>query len=898
MVNKLKAESSKSGLAPSNAFVLVEWGSILLQYCADSSTAWAEWGNDLILSVAQVLELCVSSNTKPNVKYSARIVTRRALRRLFNKDNDTGKDAIEAVVYQLTEKSQPLGLRSAIFLGVVAGVCARLPARRPDLEACKGQYYSFYVREIVGSRSTVPLHVATAFDDLFQNFTTVEDLLMVLSPAFEKALLRAPEVVLDLLPSLVGSLPATIDLAQILAEHLLKPLLSNIKSQNPGIRNRAFSAFSVLIGRSRDESYIEKVSGEILTPLTTSKLAGAEQRALHARMLSQIPLLPLRSRVICENLAQVVNKEPNEMALGAEAHALTHNFSSFLVSDLETIPSNFALIFDAYLKGLGDKRPGTRKAWALRIGDLLWPLTSTPSNLLTAQFVDAVTPKLLDNFDEIVLNPPNAGQSGSLIIAYVVTALSKFMLNTVQSEKTRPLVLKAKIHDRALSLSPKPSFLLSHRMYTKLLDYDGYIWMIRALEACSGGLSNVEKALPTSDAWVQAFLYLMTAAELSFKVQKEAAAAMTNVYLERPALISDIVVKGLWNWYRNVEIEERDTSAIAARTGNAKLHLAVRSICLLPTEVRSKATSIENDILQTQLINMLVLSRPEILPNVSWIELCLRVGQDPGYLARTHGAQCLKKVESCRSLADLGKWSSISTIELAANNTLADLAFVAPDTIIPLLLEEIEMELRPEDIYKYGPTEVAISRVPEGTLHVDVLHNENRGLTVDKSSRDYDTIKWEEEIRKQVAQKRGQEKKLTPDEKARVNAQLAKESAIRQDVKRLESRLKKGIGIIYALATGPPTDAGMWLGRSLKALLGIITARAGDILGGVADETYIACASLVSSRLGALREFIGIATIRALGFSTLPIHLEQEPLRGETTLSSTGLRRLTKVQIL
>lgn len=894
MVNQLKAESSKPGLAPSNAFVLVEWGSVLLQHCADNSTAWAKWGQDLVLAEAQVLELCYSSNAKPTVKHSALVVTRRALRRLFNKDSETGKAAIEAVVFQLTEKSQPLGLRSAIFLGAVAGVCARLPAERTVLEACKGQYYSFYVRDIVGSRSTVPQHVAAAFEELFQNFTTVEDLLTVLSPPFEKALLRAPEVVLDLLPPLVVSLHPTIDLAQILAEHLLKPLLSNIKSQNSVTRNGAFSAFSMLIGRSREESYIEMVLGEILTPLTTSKLAGAEQRALHARMLTQIPLLPSRAISVCEELAQVVNKEPNETALGAEATALTHNFSSFFKSDLKAIPASFTSVVDVYLKGLGDKRPGTRKAWALKIGDLLWPWTSAPSNPLVARFVEAIAPKLLNIFEEIVLNPQNAAQSGLLIIAYVTTALAKFMLGAVQNEKVRSMVFKAKIHDRALSLCPKPSFLLNHRFYAKHLDVDGCIWMIRALEACSGGLSNVEKALPTSDAWVQALLFFMTAAELSFKVQKQAAAAMTNAYLERPGLIGSLVIQGLWTWYRNVETGERDTAAVTSKTGNKNLHLAVRSICLLPTDVRLKTTTIEGSILQTQLIDMLVLCRPEILPQISWIEVCLRVGEDPGYLARSHGTQCLERVESCRSFGESGNLSPISTIELAANNAAADLSFVAPDTIIPLLLERIEMELRSEDVYKYGPIEVAIARTPEGTVFVDILNKDNRGFTVDKSSRDYDTIKWEEEVRTQVAQKRGQEKKLTLDEKARVNAQLVKESTIRQEVKKLETRLERGIGLVCALATGPPTDASMWLGRSLKALLGVITARAGDIVGSAADEAYIACACLVSSRLGALRKFIGIATLRALGFSMLPTHLEQESLGGEISLLSARLRRLIR----
>lgn len=883
-VSLIKLESSKSGLAPSGAFVLVEWSSILLQYAADDSDAWAQWGLDVVFSDAQLLDLCLASKASPNLKHSALVVTRRALRRVLGENSKAGQDVLVKVISRLTEKSQLLGPRGAVFLGVIAGVCARLPWRRSELQSCKGHYYSFYLREIVGSRYATPQHIGTALKDFFNNFTTSEDLNTVLSPAFEKALLRAPEVVLDLLSLLVISLPPEIDLAQSLAESLLKPLLSNIKSQTLAIRNGAVSAFSVLLSRSRDDSFIDVVMNDVLTPLSTSKLPAAEQRALHARILSQVPFLPSRSRPACEKITQIVIKEPNEMALGAEASALTHHFSPFILLGVELITvEKITSVLDAYLKGLSDKKPGIRKAWALRIGDILWSTIGQSANPIKIQFVEKIAPKIIEIFHELVLNPQGAGQSGTIVIGYVVTALSDVILQAVQSEKLRSSILKAKIHERALSSSAqKPSFLLNHRFYTKLSHKDEYIWLIRALEACSERLTENKDVLSISDAWVQAFLFLMTAADIPFSVRTQATTTMTNIYLRQPALIGNIVIHGLWTWYRSVEAEENDTAAAAAKTGTAKLHLALRSICPLLTDPRERTFRLSVDVLQAQLINMLVLCRPEILPNTSWIDSCLRVGQDPGALAQSKSVQCLERVEWCREFTSLD--APAPAIEIAANNATADLAFVAPNPIIQLVLGKIECDLHAESVWKYGATEAAIARTPEGIVFVDVLGKDKRNLIVDKKARDYDTLKWEEEIRSQLAQKKGQERKLTPDEKAKVNAQLEKESAIRQEVRKLESELRRGIGLIKALATGPPIEAAMWLGRSLKALLDVISAGVSHIVGDTADEAYLACAGVVSSRLGGLRNFIGVATLRALGCSALPARLEQEPLAGDITL--------------
>jgi len=170
-------------------------------------------------------------------------------------------------------------------------------------------------------------------------------------------------------------------------------------------------------------------------------------------------------------------------------------------------------------------------------------------------------------------------------------------------------------------------------------------------------------------------------------------------------------------------------------------------------------------------------------------------------------------------------------------------------------------------------------------LFVDVLGTQSKQQALDKNSKDYETLKWEAEMRSQIAHKKGHEKKLTADEKAKVNAQLTKEAKIRDEVHQLERKLRHGVGFVHALAIGPPIEADLWLGPSMEALVDVVSAGAGRLVGNAADDAYLACANFVSTRLGSMRRFIGIATLRGIGSSSLPEELVQEPLKGMPALS-------------
>lgn len=856
-----RRETAKHGLAASNAFVLVEWGSIILSRAGEEREKCEP---DIFISFARVLDLCLSSG-KATIKRSAIGIARRLVRNIL-----WDKPRTAAVIKGLTATGQPLGSRTAVLLGVIAGVCAR----KEKALLPKDQYYGFYVREILGSRTAIPPYIANALNDFFENFTTAAEICKEVIPTLEKALLRAPEIVQALVRPMVHSLPSEMDLAEITADHLLKPLLANTKSQSAIVRDGASSAFAALMSHAQEEKFLGKIADDLSASF--SKLAVVEQRLVQARMLAHVPYVASKSEAICRIIAKSAGKEPSETALAAELSALTAQFAQMaLDSSLNSLEQEPAKdVAHAFTKGLSEKKPGVRKMWALSAGDLLWKLAGgrhhasgnpleTPRAVV--YFVESIAPNLSQIFDEVAQSPMVAAPLAPA--AFMTTALFPIMIRIIRSEAIRNSLRKAKFNDRALS---QTSFLLNHRVYTKLSSHEDLSWAIRALVACSHDLENA--SVYSKDAWTQTFLYLIAAAIIPPTVRNEAMTDLTDVWSQRSRMISEMVIQGLWNWQRQTELSEKDSAAYSAKSGSSQLFLAIRSICP-PKEDKKQQ---DYDSMQAQLINMLVLCRPEILPRVHWIETCLRVGHDPGTIASTRVAECLHMVDRC--LTPIEGPAPSATVKLAAYNTAAELAFVAPDAITPALIGIINSNLAANELEQYGPTEIAIARTPEGTAFVDVLSSKTSNHAIDKNAKDYDTMKWEEGIRNQVAQKRGQERKLTPDEKAKVQAQLTKEAAIRKDVHRLESKLRNGIGFVRALATGPPIDPSLWLSSALQALVNVIAAGVGHLVGPAADDTYLECSRFVSSRLGSLRPFIGIATLRALGSFTLAKELIEEPL--------------------
>ncbi|KAF5583157.1 translation activator GCN1 [Fusarium pseudocircinatum] len=875
LIIALRKESQKPGIAPTNAFVLVEWCSLFMQHL--DASQWDQFATDIILADTDALEKCHQPVSRKSVTHSAIIVTRRGLRKLFS-SNELSEKRLSASVDVLTAKGAQSISRNAVLLGVIAGVCARKDHLRPVLDSLKSRYYDFFTREIIGSRTSVPEHLVLGLGDFFASFATLEEISKELIPALEKGLLRAPEVILGgVVTPLVRCLPEYFDLSKILEKNLLKPLLSNAKSTNAAIRAGSLDAFSALVNKSGDTASLEKVINEVATPLKSGKLASPDHRILHAQMLQTAPLSKASAEQVANAVAVIAAKEGNESALAAETSALAKAISFLLTNDAEVSKS----VLESVTKGLTEKKIPSRKYWLLRVGGILQTLSEAQSvSSATAGFVDAVIPKLITTFTEVTSNAASAAQSGLIVGAYILTAVSTYINRVLPGSAADLSLAKASITKHSLSLDPKSSFLLSPRIYSKVSADEDLKWFSRALNSIFQDLDK-EADSQVALAWSEAIIHLVTAQSVPATVQHETSKTLSNLYVRSPKLVSGFIIAGLWDYLKHSGSPDKEPSS-----GAHNLIQVVKAICLTPSDIEKSGETISTEDLETQANNLLVLARPELIPRANWIELCLRMELDPGNLVKKYQDELVTEIENqtsfsqkvCMTVPRYGnlanQYRQVDAIKKAAYNAAADLAFVAPETIIPRLLETLNRDLNAEQLHDMGPVEAAIFRTPEGTMFVDVLAKKSQQV-LDKNKKDYDILKWEEELRSQLERKKGQQKKLTPEENAKVNAQLKKESLIRQSITEIEARLLRGIGIIRSLATGPPTDAAQWLGTAVSLLIGIMDAGATMITGEAAPLAYITCAEKVTERLGSMRPFVGIAALRLRGVSLAENYQEE-----------------------
>ncbi|KAJ6123299.1 eIF-2-alpha kinase activator GCN1 [Penicillium capsulatum] len=850
LTQNLQAEAAKPGLASASGFVLLEWCCILLQQVSEDPATPLEIVLDLIAVDAKALENCFAHTPKSAVRQSAIRVTRRALRAAFS-NQARGEDAVRQSINRLTTDSAA-GYKNALLLGVISGVCARLPARKPVLEESKKMILDFYIKEIVSSKSVVPSHVANGLADFFSSFITSQDVTTELVPPMEKTMLRAPEVILTgVLPPFCASLPEEIDLSEVVQSRLSKHILSSMKSNNAAIRQGAVDSYRSLLARCKTDALVSKITAEIIGPLKTQKITTPEHRVAYSQAIAAIPSSVEVSKEIIQGFGPVFSRESNETALEEELKAFGKHLS-FLIQSTVKISDDTV---NAIVRGISDKRVPFRKIWQMNVGEVLWKSEiSALTNPDVESLVTKTLTKMKDSFAEVASNPLPSAQSGALSFAYIFLALFQRISDIQGSEKS---TWEEKV-SQSMTMGAKPSFLLNPRAYSKLASQAEMQWFVRALAAVASSpkFTDAEEAAKT--AWAQSFIFAITGPTMSSSFRDSSAEALSGVYLKDVVSIGRIVISALWGWIYSIRTSEKESAAVSAGPGTA-------------SKTSDNASGIE-----THLINILVLSRPELIPNSSWIDLCLRTGTDPGDLVRAHAADCIEQL--VRVNADPIQ-SIVPLVDSAVWSAAGDLAFVAPDVMVARLVNQIKEDLDGARLSRFSVTDAAIARTPEGTAFVDVLSSKSKQPAFDKNTKDYDTLKWEEELRAQLAEKKGQKaKKLTAEEQSKVNAQLAKEKKIREEVLQEVKRIERGAGLIRGLATGPGNDAEGWINTAVGCLLSLARAGAGLFVGDVVSQAYIVCANELSSRLGNTRPFVGVATLRAIGKTNLPSEMELENL--------------------
>lgn len=150
-------------------------------------------------------------------------------------------------------------------------------------------------------------------------------------------------------------------------------------------------------------------------------------------------------------------------------------------------------------------------------------------------------------------------------------------------------------------------------------------------------------------------------------------------------------------------------------------------------------------------------------------------------------------------------------------------------------------------------------------------------LIENKNVKDYATLKWEAEVRAELAKKTASQRKLTKDEQTKVNNQLKKEADIRERVQNSYLHLRRGIKLLQFLSDGILSNKPeLWFAAASDSLMNILRNNASLLTGSLGVETFLGLTKALNPRLGPLRLFVGVAMLRAADIPNVPENLQEE----------------------
>jgi hypothetical protein len=267
---------------------------------------------------------------------------------------------------------------------------------------------------------------------------------------------------------------ANIDISSLLPGKLVTSTLSSSKSSNAETRLKSQTLMRSLCAHCSNASTREKIVTEILSLPKTGKTASAEHRATLFAMLRDIQPTEGVSTIVVDTLVPLISKEANEAALQQLGAALSVHMGHVVSAGVQLSDATTTLI----VKELCATKIPTRRLLSAAIGSAIWALSAgAPAKLApeTEKLINAIIPSLETNLSTASANAP-ANPSGFLE-GYVAAALALGPLAGVASAKKLQEAVKA-----LQVVSPKPSFLLNDKAYTKLSEEGDELWALRSLE--------------------------------------------------------------------------------------------------------------------------------------------------------------------------------------------------------------------------------------------------------------------------------------------------------------------------------------------------------------------------------------------------------------------------------
>ena len=117
----------------------------------------------------------------------------------------------------------------------------------------------------------------------------------------------------------------------------------------------------------------------------------------------------------------------------------------------------------------------------------------------------------------------------------------------------------------------------------------------------------------------------------------------------------------------------------------------------------------------------------------------------------------------------------------------------------------------------------------------------SKAETRPNKGKDYEIARWEEDIRKSLATKKSTPVTLSKQQLALVQAQLERESKVRQRVQNIRSNLVRGLYFVQNLAAARVEEFQLEMSSIVSLLLKGALNRGSFLAGETAFATYLVC---------------------------------------------------------
>jgi hypothetical protein len=197
-------------------------------------------------------------------------------------------------------------------------------------------------------------------------------------------------------------------------------------------------------------------------------------------------------------------------------------------------------------------------------------------------------------------------------------------------------LLKAqKYPSQLLVNTPKPSFLLWDRIYTKALSVEEGVWLVRSL--ANVFYNETQASLEKSGAGhlvSQAFIWTITS-HPAYQVRNVAFEELSQLASQQPAKLAVFSKEAIKQWLLDIENNTKESTALTSvNADNYKPELAGYRLASVLNAITSFKEDESEAIKIHELVELIVLAHHQYLASPSnkynWITLVQRAGVNPG----------------------------------------------------------------------------------------------------------------------------------------------------------------------------------------------------------------------------------------------------------------------------